>query len=471
MKILIALLISISAFGQDFAWNHPNRKHYQEIFSQASIEAPACACDFTIPSSAYYVDINKNTNANAYVITPKPGQTVCFSAGLRADLEIHNIVGAAGQPITFRSCGGTIFKADVSKHMLPFSNCAFIKVWGDSGDGYGAIEITGGGHGLSVQQLSTDFDVQFINFHDLGYLAFEAKTDPTCDSRTWRGNFIMRNIIFRNNTIRNCLDGEGVYIGQSHYNATGAIQGGACASGITQAKEHEVIGVTVENNIIDGTGADGIQVGSCPSGAIIRYNQVSNTGRKNGWGQNAGIITNPGTTGEVAYNTIYGGTGFSIQLQGPGGTNVHHNLVVNPAMGAVFAAVYPISGLTVPDYQVYNNTLINIKGYALQYYSAVTFKNNLYQLATGAAAYKNDGGAAGKLTESGNKQLSGISGQLDANYVPMIASIVPAGVGYADYKPPAPIVTREAATIECITTNGISEWWLTTSTGKRKKIE
>lgn len=470
MKILLLLLISVSAFGQDFAWNHPNRKHYQELFSQASIEAPACACDFTIPSSAYYVDINKNTNANAYVITPKPGQTVCFAAGLRADLEIHNIVGAAGQPITFRSCGGTIFSAGQGKHMLQFSNSAFIRVIGDNGDGYGAIEITGGGHGLSVQQLSTDFDVQFINFHDLGYLAFEAKTDPTCDSRTWRGNFIMRNIIFRNNTIRNCLDGEGVYIGQSHYNATGAIQGGPCASGITQAKEHEVVGVTVENNIIDGTGADGIQVGSCPSGASIQHNQLSNNGLKNGRGQNAGIITNPGTTGEVAYNTVIGGTGFSIQMQGPGGTNAHHNLIVNPAMGAFFAAVYPVAGLTgIPDYQIYNNTIVNIKGVALQYYSPVIFKNNVLNLVTGATTYKNDGGTAGKLTESGNRLLSSLSG-FDANYVPLTATMLPAGVGYADYQKPKPVVVKEAGTVELITTDGIQEWFLVTPSGQRKKI-
>jgi len=471
MRILIFLFLSITTFGQD--WRDIDfasiaRTASVQATSQTNMQAmtTACACDFTIPSSAYYVDIDKNTNANAYVISPKPGQTVCFADGQRADLEVHNIVGTAIAPIWFRSCGGTIFKAGFDKHMLFFSGSAFFKVFGDNGDGYGPIEITGGNAGLSVAKLSTDADIEFINFHDIGYVAFEAKTDPTCDNRTWRGGFIMRNIIFRNNTIRNCLDGEGVYIGESHYNSVGAIQPKPCPDGTSTAKEHQVIGVLVANNIIKGTGADGIQVGATTADCEIHDNDVSDYGKKNGWAQNAGIITNPGTVADVYNNRVDTGTGFGIQDQGPGGAKIHDNLILNPGQGGILSAIYPVEGMiNLPATQIYNNTIVNAKGSALEYYAPVTFKNNIFQLATGAVAYKK-GGSAGVLTESGNTQLSGISGKLDAIYAP-VAGAVPAGVGYK----PLPTVVKEAGSVELITTNGIDEWWITSPSGKRKKIE
>jgi len=477
MRTIFFLLFSIASFGQDYA-----SITSLEFISGTAVQAPSCACDFTIPASAYYVDVDKKTNANAYVINPMPGQTVCFAAGRRADLQIHNIFGAEGYPIYFRSCGGTVFSGTNNLQMLYFANSSFIQVIGDDGTGYGSLEFTGGGHGVNFAERSTNVRCAYVWFHDMGYCAFEAKTDPTCDPMTWRGNFTLRDVSFDHNTIGprpgdprtmvGTIDGEGLYIGESHYNTVGSIQHGPCASGLTQAKEHEVIGVRVENNTISNTGADGIQVGACTSGCSIQYNYVTNTGTKNAWGQNAGIIVNPGTVAEVAWNTVDTGTGFLIQMQGPGGSRVHHNLILNSTAGGVFAAVYPVAGmLPQPDYQIFNNTLINIRGVGLQYYNPVTFTNNVLQLATGAVLYKNDGGLAGKLTESGNKQLIGISGQLDAAYVPLATSTVPAGVGYKDYVKPPPVIIREPAIGEFISTDGIEEWFLTTPSGKRIKIK
>lgn len=400
----------------------------------------------------------------------KPGDRLVLQ-GDRKEIEFHDLIGTAESPILITALTKiNIGAVNPGGRVVQFMNCRHVHLTGDPFNmGSYYIWINGGGQGVDFRELSSDVEVDHLDI-TTGYSGINAKTDPTCDPKTWRGNFTMKNVHIHHNRI-STKTGEGIYAGQSHYNTVGAIQGGPCASGAKTAMEHEMVGVVVEDNVITTSGADGIQVGSCPSGAIIRRNQVFKYGTQNGWGQNSGIIVNPGTVASVYDNKIDMGTGFAIQLQGPGGSVVRNNLILNPGMGGIMAAVYPCAGVpSQPDYQVYNNTLVNIKGVALQYYCPVTFRNNVLQLVAGAVAYKNDGGIAGQLAESGNTQLLSVS-ELDSNYVPVSAAVVPAGVGYSDYKPPAPIITREAATIECITTNGVSEWWLTTATGKRKKIE
>jgi hypothetical protein len=61
--------------------------------------------------------------------------------------------------------------------------------------------------------------------------------------------------------------------------------------------------------------------------------------------------------------------------------------------------------------------------------------------------------------------LFGITGQLDASYAPL-AGAIPPGVGYK----PLPVITREAGTIEAVTTNGVTEWFLIAG-DKRKKLD
>lgn len=400
----------------------------------------------------------------------KPGDRLVLQ-GDRKEIEFHDLVGTADKPIIVTALEKiTIGAVNQGGRVVQFVNCQFIHLTGDPA-GIGAVNIfiNGGGQGVDFRDLSSDVETDHLDI-TTGYSGINAKTDPTCDPKTWRGNFTMKNVHIHHNRI-STKTGEGIYAGQSHYNAEGAIQGGPCPSGVKTAPEHEMQGVVVEDNVITTSGADGIQVGSCPSGSIIRRNTVLNYGTTNGWGQNSGIIVNPGTVADVYDNKVDTGTGFAIQLQGPGGSRAHNNLILNAGMGGIMAAVYTCVGVPQqPDYQIYSNTLVNIKGVGLQYYCPISFKNNVLHLAAGATAYKNDGGAAGKLTESGNKVLSSLSG-LDANYVPLTATILPVGVGYADYQKPKPVVVKESGTVELITTDGIQEWFLVTPSGQRKKIE
>lgn len=425
LSLLLLSFILITANAQT-KYNDLVARVIREELAKIKQPEPACGCDITIPASAWYVDVDKNANSNAYVITPKPGQTVCFASGTRGTIEIHDIAGTAENPITFRSCGGTIFKGNQGQRVVTFMASSFIRFLGDDGSGYGSIELTGGGHGLYFSERSTDAECGFVRMVNLGYSGFEAKTDPTCDPLTWRGAFIMRNIWLHDCYI-STLTGEGAYIGESHYATVGAIQRGPCSSGKTTAKEHEVIGVRVENNIFDGTGADAIQIGAATTGCVVTKNTITGYGSAKVMNQNAGIILNEGTVADVFGNVINGGYGYAIQSMGPGGSTIHHNLIINAGtggLGGIMQANRPVEGVTAGRQdRIYNNTIVNATGKGIEYFNNPDVRDNIINVKTGGVVMKQGGSVAG-VTDIGNIKLVGNPEQLklDANYVPQPGS-------------------------------------------------
>lgn len=480
MKIFIFLLSITFAHAQDFAFMHHHK--YKDLMERVAAEiwpVPAkgnslpetsvCKCDVTIPSSAWYVDIDKKTNANAYVLAVKPGQTVCFADGVRGPIEFHNINGLQDLPITFASCGGTTLKGGAGQHVVQFYNSSFVRVSGQQGP----IDITGGGHGLYFRDLSTDVEAHTVAFHDLGYSGFEAKTDPTCDPKTWRGAFTLRNPRVINCTFDNIATGEAIYIGESHYATTFPLSG--CASGVKSAQEHDVIGATVTGCRFKNIGRDAIQIGAS-TGMVVTYNKIYNFGMTKEYGQGSGVTWNPGSTGEVAYNTIDTGSGFGILAQGRGSGKIHHNVVLNTGTpvdggGIMLAAYAPIDAA---GYEVYNNTLEGVNRVGIEYYSQFNPQNNIINVVTGGQLIKK-GGAVTVSIPTTNIQLIGdpVSLKLDPNYIPLIGSPAyrdPIDAGaMQSIKPPK--ITKEAGTVELITTDGIDAWYLTTPSGKRKKLE
>jgi hypothetical protein len=458
LGIIIAGITGV-VFGQDYAAIAKDAAAKTELILSGSA---SCNCDITIPASAWYVDIDKKGNSNAYVIAPKPGQTVCFADGVRGPIELHNINAVSGLPITFASCSGITLKGSAGQHVVQFFNSSFVRVSGEQGP----IDITGGGHGLYFRDRSTDVEANSIWFHDLGYSGFEAKTDPTCDPKTWRGAFTLRNPVVKNCRFTDIATGEAIYIGESHYATTFPLSG--CASGVKAAQEHDVVGATVTGCTFKKIGRDAIQIGASTL-MVVTYNNIEEFGMTNEYGQGSGVTWNPGSTGEVAYNTINTGSGFGILAQGRGSGSIHHNVIRNTGTavdgGGIMAAAYtPIDN---DGYKIYNNTIIDIKRVAIEYYSPVNLYNNI--LPKGVPIKK--GGSAGVLTQTNNFELSGISGQLDASYVPTATSTVPAGVGYKDYVKPFTIKVVEPGTIVVETTGTLEEVYITTPSGKRIKLK
>lgn len=413
----------------------------------------------------------KDWNIQAAKYNVKAGDRLIMQ-GDRAEIELHDLVGTPDKPIILTALSPIDIKGvNPGGRVVQFINCKNVRITGDpNGTGDMNITIINGGQGVDFRELSTGVEADHLTIN-VGYSGLNAKTDPTCDPKTWRGNFTLDGVYFHHNDITT-KTGEGVYIGESHYHSTFPLSG--CAAGTTSAQEHEVKNVTVEDNIFRSTGADAIQVGSCPTGAFIRRNNIFKYGAAGAWGQTAGIIANPGTVAYIYENWIDGGIGFAIQLQGPGGSQVHNNVILNAGSadqgGGVMQVNYMPNGKVD---QIYHNTFVNIHRVGMEYYNAVEFRDNILNMLAGIAFYR-QGGSAGKLTKTGNIELTGDSGQLklDANYTPLSGSPaygVDSDIGAVQSMKPPKTIT-ETAVLEIQTTGDVVEVFAVTPAGKRVKI-
>lgn len=406
----------------------------------------------------------------------KPGDNLILIGPERNDIMLVGLKGTQDKPITITADEKLLIKGIYpGQRVVLFSGCSFIRFVGLDG---APIEITGGGQAVDFRELSTNFEAAYLYIHHVGYSGINGKTDPTCDPKTWRGNFTLYNPWIHNCLIEDLTDGEGIYVGESHYHSTFPLSN--CPSGAKTALEHDVIGAKIHDNIIRRVGADGIQLGANIKDGYIARNTVEKFGTRlvNGkpvFGQSSGIQANPGTVALIEDNIVDGGTSFGLIVQGRTGTIVRRNRVNNTA-GGIMTVTRETSDKGT--FQVYNNTFTEITGNGVESYSNTDFLNNVLQMKSGQW-YKKFGGTLNTKNKAGietNFEFLGNLEQLglDASGIPTAASRIPAGVGWKDFvkptpEPPKP--TKEAGAVELVTENGIDTWYLTTPSGKRKKIE
>ena len=382
------------------------------LFFHPSQAQAQCDCDFIIPASAYAVDGATLKGVNGQ-IGVKPGDKVCFANGTRIDVMMTNFIGTAANPILITNmCDGQVRIQGASAaagRLMYMGNCKFVRVSGSGNPSvpYG-IEMTVGVQGIDFRDLSTNVEADHLYIHDIGYSALNAKTDPTCDSKTWRGNFTMRDVWIHDNKVSN-IGGEGVYIGESHYHTTVPV---SCNGTTIQAQEHETIGCKVYNNIFTNIGRDGIQVGAVTSGGEIHHNKITNFGTTNEYGQQSGIQINPGTNAEVYNNVVDTGTGFGLFAGGRGGSHVYNNIIANCLQGGIICADY--APVDPSGFIFSNNTLINNKVYGIYMLSEATsqnqFVNNIIVGTTESGyQYVKLNSPKVKWTESNNIKTTDIS--------------------------------------------------------------
>lgn len=386
----------------------------------------------------------------------KPGDRLILKGPLRAEIEFHNLVGTAEKPIVITATEKLLIKSITpGGRIVNFLNCSFVRFTGTDNN---LIEITGAGAmGVDFRELSTNVEADHLYIHDIGYSALNAKTEPTSDPKTWRGNFTLRDVYFHDNVVEN-IGGEGAYVGLSHAH--------------TAVKEHEVIGVLIINNRFKNIGCDGIQIGACKSGCEISGNTVEGAGLAGRGIDASGIQINPGTNAEVFNNVIIGcKIGFGIYCGGRGASNIHDNLIMNcgnpKAGGGILMANY--DPIDPAGFKVVNNTLINIERRGIEAYMEVGGDNildkNIIYMLNGVHVYRN--GPKTKLKDIDNLKLSLLYDtlNLDANYYPTLTS----QFMYGRKKPVPPVViTKESAELEVVTTNGVDEIFAVTPTRRIK---
>jgi hypothetical protein len=303
---------------------------------------PTVDCTYTVKSSEWEVD-----GANIAA-----GSVICIPAGERGALIFKNLKGTLGKPIIIINKGGkVIFTASASAgYTFKTLNCQYFKVQGNgvSSIKYGFV-VDGGNIGMTMDGLSSDFEIENVEVRNSGFAGIMAKTDPACDVTTQRGHFTMRNVILHNNYVHN-TGGEGFYVGNSFY-ADGV--SASCGTVLP----HDVVNVKVYNNVTESTGCEGIQVGSAISGCEIYNNTVRAPGiTPFGAGQNNGIQIGEGTGGKCYNNLIMNAPGNGIIVLGLGDNLVFNNYIINAGGNGIFADSRYTPG---PNFQFINNTIIS----------------------------------------------------------------------------------------------------------------
>jgi hypothetical protein len=325
-----------------------------------------------------------------------PGSVVCLDAATprNGNLLFKRFNGTSAAPIIIMNCGGkyTVNSGTLSFSIKFFGSSHFrLTGTGDASLTYG-IEVNGGSQGISVDSLSTNFEIDHLDVHGQNFAGIMAKTDPDCNPATWRENFTMHDIRIHDNYIHSTNQGEGLYIGNSFY--AGGVNR-TCGDTVIRVYPHAIVGAKIYNNIVFDTGADGIQVGSATQGCEIYDNRIERHGQRpfdNRNDQGNGIQLGEGTGGLCYNNFILNippanavdRTGYSIICLGRGDNVIFNNIMINPSNGGMFVDERGgAATITGPGsgYKIINNTIINPKNNGLLLYSELVemnvVKNNI----------------------------------------------------------------------------------------------
>lgn len=297
---------------------------------------------YTVKTSEWFVD----------GATFPAGSTVYIPAGTRGALLLKNFKGTAAKPIVIINKGGkvNITVSKTASYAFKTLNCTYFKVLGNGVTSipYG-INISGGNISMTMDGLSSDFEIANVEVRNSGFAGIMAKTDPTCNVATQRGHFTMKNVILHNNYVHK-TGGEGFYVGNSFY-----AKGVAAACGTVLP--HDVQNAKIYNNLVDSTGCEGIQVGSAILGCEIYGNTVKSPGLSPfAAAQNNGIQIGEGTGGKCYNNLVKNAPGNGIIVLGYGDNVVYDNFILNSGAYGIFADSRYTPG---PYFRFINNTIIN----------------------------------------------------------------------------------------------------------------
>lgn len=333
----------------------------------ATASVKDCGCTHTIGP-------NKSFIRASDMPAVKPGDVICIEAGVRGRLKLVGFQGTKEKPLIFKNCGGQVIFDNLEINgSLIIVNSRFFRVTGTGSPKHKYGFLVRKSKGSAIETTESDFELDHIEVADAGFAGIFAKIEADCDKPEYhRGNFVMENISVHDNYIHN-THGEGMYIGSSWW------KGKKMKCGMLYPPE--IHGIRVYNNIVENTGADGIQIGCAAKDAEV-YNNII---RKYGQDpfapvQNNGLILNGGFQGKAYNNQIFDGTGMGLNCFGIGNVYMYNNLVVRAGTDGIFiderGPVQPGTG-----FHTYNNTVIAPKRDGIRIYSrnstGNTFINNL----------------------------------------------------------------------------------------------
>ena len=337
-------------------------------------------------NSNHYINTDiKNVDGTNMGINP--GDTVFIESGHRDHLRFYNIHGDSLHYVVFINKGGLVDIGPTTYNFgLQVYDCSFFKLTGTGINNlkYGIKigQTPTGASGLSLDGISSNFEIDHIEVTKSGFAGICANPKPDCNDRVNRANFVQLNTIYHDNYVHDTY-GEAFYIGHSFYTGYTIV----CDTITKVVYPHEIHGLKIYNNLVDSAGWDGIQVGCATNDCEIYGNKISYYGAQNEKNQNFGIIIAAGTTGKCYNNFIINGTGSGINLFGLGNNFIYNNIIINP--GYDFSGKYVTSnsmGIFCDDratiegraFYFINNTIISPKGDGIRFYSTLSKNSKVY---------------------------------------------------------------------------------------------
>jgi hypothetical protein len=311
------------------------------------------------------------------------GSTICLKSGNYFQIRIDNLNGTANAPIIIRPENEEVVIDTINVYGIRFGKSSHIKLTGKTDNDPYAIKILRShGVGVSIDDLSTDIEVEGLEIAHTRLAGIMAKTDPDCSFKSVRDSFAMYNIKIHDNYLHD-IGFEGMYIGSSFY--SGKLLN--CNGKDTTVLPHLIYGVEVYNNIIQRTGYDAIQVSCAMTDCKIFSNQISYDSYVKQYGQMSGIIIGEGSSCDCYNNKIMKGSGIGIEVHGMGGKKIFNNLILEagrtykPLTQGAYSkpGIYVAYNLPNPQslpYHIFSNTIVNPKSEGIRF-SNINSANNL----------------------------------------------------------------------------------------------
>ncbi len=348
--------------------------------------AAGCRCDYTVTQAGTYNNVLLKVGA---------GKTICIQAGHYDYLRFTDFVGTAAQPIQFINCGGQVTAGvNAATTGIQFVNSRYFRLTGSGASTYPyGIKLTqsnaNNGMGISVGALSSDCEIDHIEVAKAGFAGIMVKTDPNCDSTTWRSNFSMSNVKIHDNYIHD-VGGEGLYIGNSFYGSGMTV---TCNGMQKQVLPHLIYGLEIYNNRIERTGAEGLQYGCAPD-ASVHHNWISDTGISPFAAyQNNGLQVGGGAGGDCYSNTVLNASAAGIVVVGHLGNNrIFNNVVSNAGQDGIFCDDRAGS-VTNTAVAFVNNTIVNSGRDGIRLYNEINKNSVVNNAITGYGATVSGGRA------------------------------------------------------------------------------
>ncbi len=318
-----------------------------------------CGCDYTIapiPGSTAAVQ--------TYDAAGKTG-TICIQAGTRLALQIKNILGTPTNPVIIRNCGGRVIINSTYSYGLNITNSKYFELDGTLGDEEYGIKVDNNyvSQAVHLSGRTSHYVIRGLEITRAGFAGIMSKSDPYCPGTlptVTKENFSMDSIVIENNYIHDTKSGEGMYIGYTFPVKT--ISG--CNLTVNSHRSKSII---IRNNIVEKTGADGIQVSQCEQGLQIYGNKITNYGKDPFQQyQNSGISIGALNKGDVHDNFINGAAvvgvngGNGISNVGSDQVNYYNNVIVNAGEKGMYidAQESKYIDLGGPGTTIYHNIIV-----------------------------------------------------------------------------------------------------------------